>query len=66
MKLRGRIKMKIKVIHKKKLSRYIIAEESLCGRWIQYHQAHYHWREVNCKKCLRYRKPKLNEIKEKE
>jgi len=42
-----------KLIHKRKLSRYLIAEDALCGRWIQYAQGSYLWKNVTCKNCLK-------------
>jgi len=45
-------KTRCPVIHKRLQSRYIIAEESLCGYWVQHKQTSYLWNKVNCKKCL--------------
>ena len=44
------------ITHKRKLSRYIIVEESLCNRWVQHNQTSYQWKNVTCKKCLKEKK----------
>ena len=52
-KIQEKIKMKV---HKRKENRCLSAEEVLCGRWIQYTNSSYQWKDVTCKDCKKARK----------